>query len=58
MFFVIDLVDHQDYGLLRFAQHARKLFVDWRQAFFCIDDKKQKIAVAKRFLGGAANLRS
>jgi hypothetical protein len=42
---------------LRFAQHARKLFVDRRQTFFCIDNEKQKIAVAKRFPGGAANLR-
>ena len=58
MFFIVDLVDHQDHGLLRFAQSARKLCVDRRQTFFCINNEKQKIAVAKRFLGGAANLRS
>ena len=56
MFFIVDLVDYKNRRFLRFAQRARKLFVYWRQTFFCIDDEKQKIAVAKRFLGGAANL--
>src|SRR5256885_12179523 len=32
------------------AQHARKLFIYRRQTFFCIEDEKQKIAVATRLL--------
>src|SRR5438477_12603576 len=56
MLIIVELDDYKKRRFLRFAQRARKLFVYWRQAFFCIDDEKQKIAVAKRFLGGAANL--
>ena len=33
---------------------TRQLFIDWRQAFFCVDNEKEKIALAQRFFGGAA----
>src|SRR5439155_5302268 len=57
VFVIVDFVDYKDHRFLRFTQHERKLFVYRGQTFFGIDDEKQKIAVAKRFLGGAANLR-
>ena len=56
MFFNVDLVDDQDHRLLRFAQETREFLIDRRQAFLGVDDEKEKITLAQRFLGGAANL--
>ena len=56
MLLVIDLVNHQHNRFLRFSQHARQLFIHRRQAFFCIDNEKQKIAFVQRIPRGTAHL--
>ena len=58
MFSIVNLVDGQDHGLLRFAQEAGDLFIDRGQAFLSVDHEKQKIALAQRFLGLTAHLRA
>ena len=42
MFFIVDLVDDQDHGLLRFAQDPSELFIDRRQTFFASTTKSKR----------------
>src|SRR6266480_5546697 len=53
---VINLINYEHDRFLRFAQCARQVFIDRRQAFFCIDNEQYKIALAQRFFCGEAYL--
>src|SRR5205823_949067 len=58
MLFSIDFVDHEEDSFLGFAKYACQLLIDRRQAVLCIDNEKEKIALAQRFLCGATHLRT
>ena len=55
--FVIDLVDDQHDGALRFAQKFCQVSVDRIQAGLAVDDEQNHVALAHRGVGGQPDLR-
>ncbi len=57
VFWVIDLVDHEDDRRLRFAQDSRKLLVDRRESVLRVHHKQDHVAFAHGGIRRAPNLR-
>src|SRR4029453_8922450 len=56
VFLSVDLVNDKDDRLLGLTQNAREFLIERRQALFCIDKKKQNVAIVNGVLDCMANL--